>query len=179
MPIDDSDDFLLPIARSNSTAPLEFSEPLAIRHTLTAARRAATLKTISCRHSRVPAEASHLLPVQTPAKQAELPIIPTSYVPESASVKQHRHSSYDIHRHFGCHKLNYEILPHLGTGLHVTQTKEPPLTIGDMSMMKRGTRGGPVTRPPRALHTVPVGIDIGYGDGKSPGGYAPILPFPG
>jgi hypothetical protein len=35
--------------------------------------------------------------------------------------------------------------------------------------MKRGVGGGPVTRPPRALHT--VGIDIGYGDGKSPGGY--------
>jgi hypothetical protein len=168
IPIDDSDDFLLPIAPRDPTAPLEYAEPVATRHTLTAARRAATSKTISCRCSRVPTEASHLLPVQT-AKQEELPIIPTSYVPESASAKQHRHSSYDLHRHFGCRKLNYEILPHLGTGLHVTQTKEPPLTIGDMSTMKRGACGGPVTRPPRALHT--VGIDIGYGDGKSPGGY--------
>jgi hypothetical protein len=35
----------------------------------------------------------------------------------------------------------------------VTQTKEPPLTIGDMSTMKWGARGGPVTDPPRALHT--------------------------
>jgi hypothetical protein len=81
MPIDDSDDFLLPIAPSDPTAPLEYAKPVATRHTLTAARRAATSKTISCRRSRVPAEASHLLPVQT-AKQEELPIIPTSYVPE-------------------------------------------------------------------------------------------------
>jgi hypothetical protein len=167
MKIDDSDDFLLPIASSDPTAPLEYSEPLSIRHTLTAARRAATTKTISCRRSRVPTAASHLLPAQSPEKQAELPIIPTNYVPVSASVKQHRHSNYDLHRHFGCRKLNYDILPHLGTGLHVTQTKEPPLTDGDMSTMKRGARGGPVTRPPHALHT--VGIDTGYGNGKSPG----------
>jgi transposase InsO family protein len=173
MKIDDFDDFLLPIAPSDPTAPLEYSKPLSIRHTLTAARRAATTKTISCRRSRVPTAASHLLPVQSPEKRAELPIIPTNYVPESASAKQHCHSSYDLHRHFGCRKLNYDILPHLGTGLHVTQTKEPPLTIGDMSMMKRGARGGPVTRPPRALHT--VGIDIGYRDGKSPGGYQYFL----
>jgi hypothetical protein len=146
-----------------------YSEPLSIQHTLTAARRTATTKTISCRRSRVPTAVSHLLPAQSPEKRAELPIIPTNYVPESASAKQHRHSSYDLHRHFGCRKLNYDILPHLGTGLHVTQTKNPPLTIGDMSTMKRGARGGPVTCPPRALHT--VGIDIGHGDGKSPGGY--------
>jgi hypothetical protein len=167
MKIDDSDDFLLPIAPSNPTAPLEYSKPLLIQHTLTAARRAATTKTISCRRSRVAIAASHLLPAQSPEKRAELPIIPTNYIPESASAKRHRHSSYDLHRHFGCRKLNYDILPHLGTGLHVTQTKEPPLTIGGMSTMKRGARGGPVTRPPRALHT--VGIDIGYGNGKSPG----------
>ncbi len=51
----------------------------------------------------------------------------------------------------------------------MTQTKEPPLTIGDMSTMKRGARGGPIPRPLHALHT--VGVNIGYGDGKSPGGY--------
>jgi hypothetical protein len=93
MPDDDSNDFLLPIAPSDPTTPLEYSEPLATRHTLTAAQRAATLKTISCRRSCVPTEASHLLPVQTPAKQAELPIIPTSYIPESASAKQHHQTA--------------------------------------------------------------------------------------
>jgi hypothetical protein len=35
--------------------------------------------------------------------------------------------------------------------------------------MKRGNRDGPVQRPPKAGHT--VSIDIGFGDGTSPGGY--------
>ncbi len=119
MPIDDSDDFLLPITPSDPAAPLEYSEPMSTRHNLAAARRAATTKAISCRRSRVPAEASHLLPAITqPSDVKPLPIIPTSYVPESATAKIHRHSSYDLHRHFGCRKLNYEVLPPPCTGLH-------------------------------------------------------------
>jgi transposase InsO family protein len=170
MQIDNSDGFLLPIVPNDPTSPLEYSEPMSTRHNLAAARRAITTKAISCHHSRVSTDASHLVPVATqPSDAKPLPIISTSYLPESASAKTHFHSRYNLHRHFGCRKLNYEVLPHLGTGLLVTQTKKPPLTIGDMSTMKRGARGGPITCSPHALHM--VGIDIGYGDGKSPGGY--------
>jgi hypothetical protein len=58
---------------------------------------------------------------------------------------------------------------YLGNRLHVTTDREPPLTIGDTVNINRGSRGGPVTKPPCARHT--INANIGYGEGVGPGGY--------
>jgi hypothetical protein len=171
--VDDTDDFLLPIRPSNPDAPLAYAEPVSLRSHLKTARRAAAIQAITCRRSRVPSALQHLLPA-TPVPGSkptdeELPIIPTHYVPDSATRSVHRHTSLDLHRLFGCRKLKYDVLPHLGTGLHVSDPKEAPMSIGDTVTMKRGRKGGPVARPLRARHT--IGVDIGFGDGTSPGGY--------
>ena len=100
---------------------------------------------------------------------ADKPIIPSQYVPESAAPSTVRYSSDELKRLFGCRKLNYEVLPHLGTGLHVTTDSAPPPSIGDFVTIKQGKHGSTVPRPKNALHT--VGADIGHGDGTSPGGY--------
>jgi hypothetical protein len=79
-------------------------------------------------------------------------------------------SSYDLKRVFGCRALHdWRLLKQTGTGLHVIHEEKPPLTIGDMATINRNNRGKLLDRPKMALHT--VCMDIGYGDGTSPGGY--------
>jgi hypothetical protein len=55
--------------------------------------------------------------------------------------------------------------------VHNPQQSTP--TIGDMVNLKRGPRGKLLERPNHKLHT--IGMDIGYGDGKSPGGFTHCL----
>jgi hypothetical protein len=101
---------------------------------------------------------------------ASAPIHPVYSVPNSATKETEWMSSYKLKRMFGCRALNdWRILEQTGTGLHVIHEGAPPLTIGDMATINQNKHGKLLERPKQALHT--VGMDIGYGDGTSPGGY--------
>jgi hypothetical protein len=70
----------------------------------------------------------------------------------------------------GCRSLNdWRTLEKTGTGLHLVHEGSPLLTIGDTATINRNKHGKLLDHPKTALHT--VGMDIGYGEGTSPGGY--------
>jgi hypothetical protein len=99
----------------------------------------------------------------------EAPIRPVYSVSNSATKAEERMSSYDLKRMFGCRSLNdWRMLERTGTGLHVVH-EGSPLTIGDMATINRNRYDKLLDRPKTALHT--IGMDIGYGEGTSPGGY--------
>jgi hypothetical protein len=107
---------------------------------------------------------------QDKVKATAVPTRPVYSVPNSATKVNERMSSYDLKRMFGCRSLpDWRILEKTRTGLHVVHEGTPPLTIGDMATIQRNKHGKLLERPNTALHT--VGMDIGYGDGTSPGGY--------
>ena len=173
LPIDDEDDVILPCGPSRG-GTLEYSQPLPSSQVLSAARRTASHTHATCRRSRISSSAPHLLRPEPISAKSDLDstidaVLPTHYIPESSSGAESRYSTADLHRLFGCRKFDYSTLPFLGSGLHVTSDREPALTIGDTVNINRGARGGPVTRPPRARHT--IGADIGYGEGVGPGGF--------
>ena len=66
-------------------------------------------------------------------------------------------------------QMDYNIFSHLSTGFENPLSEEPALSIGDCVNIKRGARGGKISPVTTANHT--IGVDIGYGDGTSPGGY--------
>jgi hypothetical protein len=51
----------------------------------------------------------------------------------------------------------------------VVQDKDAPTTLGDITIISRNKRGQLLAPPSHGFHT--VGMDIGYGEGTSPGGY--------
>lgn len=60
-----------------------------------------------------------------------------------------------------------------GNGLKVSHDADPPLSIGDMATITRNRSGKLLSCPTAALTT--VGINIGYGEGTSPGGHKHAL----
>jgi hypothetical protein len=91
-------------------------------------------------------------------------------VPGSGCKAIERIYSFDLKRMFGCRSLkDWRMLELTGTGLQVFHDTEPPLTIGDMATINRNKSGKLLSRPAHALTT--VGMDIGYGEGTSPGGH--------
>jgi hypothetical protein len=81
----------------------------------------------------------------------------------------------ELKRYFGCRKFaNWNLLETTGTGIKVIKDREGPSTIGDFTTIRRNNHGKLLDQPLRALHT--VGMDIGYGEGTSPGGYKYALP---
>ena len=100
--------------------------------------------------------------------------LPVHSIPESFAPKTRKWSGPELHKLFGSRHLpNYKVLEHLGTGLHVHNPRQSTPTIGDMVNIKRGPRGQLLDRPKHKLHT--VGMDVGYRDGKSPGGFTHCL----
>ena len=94
----------------------------------------------------------------------------TCECPESFGPQVRRFSSHDLHKLFGNRKFrNYSIFATVATGIRLSETFEPPLSIGDVVNIKRGPSGSALPRPTSALHR--VGVDIGFGDGVSPGGF--------
>jgi hypothetical protein len=107
-------------------------------------------------------------------KVDDAPIRPVCSVPNSATKENERMSSYDLKRMFGCRSLNnWRLLEQTGTGLHIVHEGSPPLTIGDMATINRNNHGKLLNRPKTALHT--VGMDVGHGEGTSPGGHKHAL----
>jgi transposase InsO family protein len=104
------------------------------------------------------------------SSSARPPTRPVYSVPNSSAKTTKRMSSYDLKRMFGCRTLkDWRMLEQTGDGLQVYHEGTPPLSIGDMATITRNRHGKLLTRPAQALHT--VGMDIGYGEGTSPGGY--------
>ena len=98
------------------------------------------------------------------------PAVMTCECPESFGPQVRRFSSHDLHKLFGNRKFrNYSIFATVATGIRLSETFEPPLSIGDVVNIKRGPSGSALPRPTSALHR--VGVDIGFGDGVSPGGF--------
>jgi hypothetical protein len=101
---------------------------------------------------------------------SSFPTVPVHSVPNSgASVIEHI-NAFELRKHFGSRGMSdWTTLEHTGTGLHVVQDKDAPTTLGDITTISRNNSGKLLQRPPQALHT--IGMDIGYGEGTSPGGY--------
>jgi hypothetical protein len=92
-------------------------------------------------------------------------------VPESGSKTTERFSSYDLlKRLFGCRTLNdWRVLERTGTGIKVYHDGNPPLSIEDMATITCNNHSKLLSPPTQALNI--VGMDIGYGEGTSPGGH--------
>jgi hypothetical protein len=97
--------------------------------------------------------------------------VPVYSVPDSGGPTVERIHTSDLKRYFGCGNTlgNWKLLENTGHGLQVVQDRDAPTTLGDFATIKRNRHGDLLDRPTTTLHT--VGMDIGYGDGISPGGY--------
>jgi hypothetical protein len=97
-------------------------------------------------------------------------IVPVYSVSNSGIGETERINTTELKRYFGCRKLaNWNLLEATGTGIKVIKDRKGPSTIGDFATIRQNNHEKLLDRPLRALHT--VGMDIGYGEGTSPGGY--------
>jgi hypothetical protein len=122
-------------------------------------------------HSRLSAlqkAQSHLK--YTDPQIGNFPTVPVHLIPNSGASPIERINAFELKKYFGCRGLSdWTTLEHTGQGLHVVQDKDAPTTLGDITTISRNQKGKLLSRPPTSLHT--VGMDIGYGEGTSPGGY--------
>ena len=175
--INDDDDCLLPFGYAAADTSIGYSQPRTFRSRSRAylastvhARRIAVHQQQSDMTHPSLAEKSTLLPTAP----KDTPLLPAHTIPESFAPQVRKWPGPELHKLFGArHLLNYKVLEHLGTGLQVHNPRHSTPTIGDMVNIKRGPKGKLLERPKHKLHT--VGIDIGYGDGKSPGGFTHCL----
>jgi hypothetical protein len=173
--IDDTADCLLPFSYSSATDSPEYAQPRTIR----SRSRAYLATTVKARRVAVEQQQTSMThptpdPALKPADGNDNPFLPAYSIPESFAPKVRKWSGPELHKMFGSRHLpNYKLLEHLGSGLHVHNPRQSTPTIGDMVNLKRGPRGKLLERPRGKLHT--IGMDIGYGDGKSPGGFTHCL----
>ena len=174
--VDDETDVTLPFESCSLSATPDYSDTLphsnrGQRRRKAQAKRVAYLNAaiFARKVSNVILKSPVATPVSHKLKSAVHPPLPNRYVPCSSGPGKLRLSAPELHQHFGCRSMDYNILPHLGTGLEVCKSESVPLSIGDVINIKRGKRGGKIDRFPLRNHT--VGADLGYGDGKSPGGF--------
>jgi hypothetical protein len=106
-------------------------------------------------------------PATTRAREPP-PVLPCE-TSESLAPSTKRYMLHDLHRLFGRKLPDFKILAELGTGIEVKDSNDPLLSVCDVVNLKRGRHGKLLTPPKEALDV--VGMDIGYGDGVSPGGY--------
>jgi hypothetical protein len=119
-----------------------------------------------------PSSSTSTVKIKPPSSDpiSNAPTWPVYFVPGSGTKTVKRISSYELKRLFGCRTLSdWRMLEKTGTGLKVYHESDPPLTIGDMATINQNKHGRLLMRPQKVLHT--VGMDIGYGQGVSPGGH--------
>ena len=178
--VDDADDVTVPFTSCHEDESPDFCDTRSTRRGRRS--RAAARRSVYLQHAIAARRMGHSRPtgMSTPTSSSEnssipvtsgsaFPPIPNRYVPNSFGPKKMSYSCPQLTELFGCRKLNYNILSHLGTGLEIPLSEEPALSIGDCVNIKRGNRGGKIAPVTTANHT--IGVDIGYGDGTSPGGY--------
>jgi hypothetical protein len=95
-------------------------------------------------------------------------------VPNPGGPTPERINSSELKKYFGFRKLgNWKLLEDTGKGIHVVKDSEVPEMLGDFATIRRDNLGKLLQRPAaQTLHT--VGMDIGYGEGTSPG----LVPSP-
>jgi len=95
--------------------------------------------------------------------------VPSNYVPNSADPLEIRYTSEELHKFFGNRRiLDWNTLMHVSVGGKLTNLGEAPPSIGSFVNLRRGRRGKKARIPPVG-HT--LCMDIGFGDGISPGGH--------
>ena len=94
------------------------------------------------------------------AKDFERPSPPTRYVPDSSSPPTTQYSSPNLHYLFGCRKVDYNLLPHLGQCLKVPRSESTPLSVGDVVNIKRGNWGGRLLDRPMPVTLSPLTLDM-------------------
>jgi hypothetical protein len=100
----------------------------------------------------------------------EFPTVPVYSVSNSGIGETERINTSELKRYFGCRKFaNWKLLESTGTGIKVIKDREGPSTVGDFATIRRNKHGKLLDQPTCSLHT--VGMDIGYGEGTSPGGF--------
>ncbi|MGL5814516.1 MAG: hypothetical protein ACRCYW_14455, partial [Aeromonas sp.] len=94
--------------------------------------------------------------------------VPSQYVPDSGSPSK-RFTDNELHKLFGNRTFcDWSVLTKACEGGSVVNLKEKPISIGDLVNIRRNRRGKKAQIPPPG-HTICV--DMGYGDGVSPGGH--------
>jgi hypothetical protein len=180
--VDDTDDCTLPCTPLRpSSAPLDFDSRLHLTQNFSAAavRKCYDLAFRALQQSRlagIQKPTSHLKGADpTPCNGRDpFPTIPVYAVPNSGVGATERINSSELKKYFGCRGLNdWSYLEETGTGLQVVKDTQGPLTLGEVTTISRNKHGKILDTPPQSLHT--VGMDIGYGEGTSPGGYKYVL----
>ena len=175
--VDDDTDVTLPFSLCSSSAIPDFCDAhSSTSHLASVAARAAYLSASVYGRRVAAAVQDHRNSLESgdgsvskPDAQSDTCPLPSRYVPCSGGPKQVTLTNPQLHRYFGNRRLDYNILPHLGTGLQIPTSEDTRLSVGDVVNIKRTRRGNTLRHSPLANHT--VGADIGYGDGTSPGGY--------
>jgi hypothetical protein len=121
-------------------------------------------------HSRLSAVQKAQVHLKDTDPLSDCPTVPVHSVPNLGASPIERINSFELKKYFGCRGLSdWTTLEHTRQGLHVLQDKDAPTTLSDITTISRNNKGKLLSRPATSLHT--VGMDIGYGEGTSPGGY--------
>ena len=127
--IDDTSDVLITCEASQG-GHLEYEQPPSRTTQLSHARNKAIASHTTCRRSRIPVETPTLQqpePISSKNNLDELihAVLPTHYVPESSSTSTLKQSSAELHRLFGCRKLDYSTPPSVGMDFMSLPTGNP------------------------------------------------------
>ena len=95
--------------------------------------------------------------------------LPSQFVPDASAPETMRFTNQELHKLFGNRRLlDWKALESVSTGVQVTDLVDIPLSVGNFTNIKRSKRGKR-SKVPRPGHT--LCMDIGFGDGISPGGH--------
>ena len=99
---------------------------------------------------------------------------PQYHIESSRGDVVDRITAYNLQTHFGGQKFrDFSLLSQLGTGISVIDNENDIPTVGELVNRKRGRRKRKGQRATSPLEV--VGMDIGYGEGTSIGGYKYVL----
>jgi hypothetical protein len=175
--IDDNVDCLLPLSYVTADSQIKYSQPCAGKsqsRTYLASTVHACWMTIAQQQTTM-AHSTFSPPDPTLQDTYIIPLLPPNVISESfAPTKIRKWSGSKLHSMFGSRHLpNFKVLKHLRTGLQLTNPCHPPTTISNMVNINSSLANSSLA--PRLNFILTVGIDIGYGNGKSPGGFTHIL----
>ena len=169
--VDDTEDALLSAtACPDSTGPPEYSDDhgsVRYGNMHCVLRR---MQTRSMTHSQPLSSPAEGDPDESPEEVPAEPVLPSCYTADTGSRATRRYTPFALHRLFGNRNLKeYSLLGDVGSGISVTLAQEPTATAGDFVTVDQRRRAPSQRRRARKLDL--VGMDIGYGNGTSPGGY--------
>jgi hypothetical protein len=180
--VDDTDDCTIPCTLLHpSSAPLDFDSRLhlTLDSSADAVRKCHDLAFQAMQQSQlsgVQKPTAHLKSADAmPCDGGDsFPTIHVYAVPNSGVGATECINSSELKKYVGRRGLNdWHYLEETGTGLQVVKDAQGSITLGEVTTISRNNHGKILDHPLKSLHT--VGIDIGYGEGTSPGGYKYVL----